>query len=1059
MQSGKVMNSSLLQTKSKRGQALPAAVIVLTVLLVLGLVFVGILGRNIRQVGASESRTASQQLAEAGIKYAHSQLINSEKQADWRPAETVLSTAGDITRDPDVLFLRPGSGFGFRSPADTVIDNGGPDGLGPYSRSIYPGGRNLFRVRYAPSDSNIGATVPVGDYNQPGKLRNYLIIESVGREGRIDINDPTTLTDTAGTKYRNYVSDAEYRANLAQMQDRDSRIVSSKKMVAFVSIGIIDHALFITDKDRTSRPAELGADPLNGVSYQGVPVVPTLRLGSTYDAPGNQVVQGGGSIWSNSDLRFYGQVEAVLNPGLGDGIHIARKSIGADPSSTLRIFAKVGDDSSTVGDADIILQNSGATVNGAGAAGSLDSTNPNFRTFSSIIRDDARTTDAEGYPRYIGYKAPPSFIKVDAATGRNPYLTITQSSGRILGSGNSGRHGHGQGVYVGNVADRQIRSDESAREDAGSEESMLYDFLNPNNGLANSGWQGPFYVPVGSFVKFNWDGFTITRDGRAPGNQRTWRRPDGSDSGLSTIRYRIGDPDGAGPLGNFIINSLTNPADIDAPNPVWANGFPFNGMMYFEGNVRVRGVIPTDVQITLISMASIYIEGSITKGVVTDNAGSVLSRPSRSALMLMAKDYVVVNTTQFFGLANGQGLSEKSEAGNPDANNPLVMSAATGQINFLQEFMFRNDNVPNIPAVNAANPSTWRPYTLDYEEPGSQNPIVTQLLLSHSMDDGAGQASFIEMEVNRGLATSTYGFDNGGELAGSTDLHNSVSLLDPPYGPGVWSQFKGLGHRPYQRFPSYENRAFPLIRPVGPGNTTWTGQNLVGNSNEGTWTMRVGGDTNIISLFASNIGFTSTNDYVLRKAAIIPHDIRIEASMYAEDGSFFVIPGRWFNNNPNDRRENYASWGANNAQRDAYRLANFGSTPEMPFYNEAMDVRITVYGAVSQNMTPSISAQSEYMKKWGWIPREQGSSGRLIPSIHVPNGYDIVPGSTRDDRYVPNLNIVYDPVLATGRITGFVNVPNSYVRSERVGTIDYPLPPMPRLPVSPTLAYFGEVNP
>jgi hypothetical protein len=118
------------------------------------------------------------------------------------------------------------------------------------------------------------------------------------------------------------------------------------------------------------------------------------------------------------------------------------------------------------------------------------------------------------------------------------------------------------------------------------------------------------------------------------------------------------------------------------------------------------------------------------------------------------------------------------------------------------------------------------------------------------------------------------------------------------------------------------------------------------------------------------------------------------------------------------------------------------------------------------NMPPPISQQSEWLKKWGWIPREQGASGRLIPTAHVPAGYNITAGGT--DLYVPNLTIVYDPVLATGRTSGYRDLPDSYVRFERVQpdpvnnpafTVDYPLPPMPRLPVSPTLAYFGEVNP
>src|SRR6185369_8891213 len=122
--------------------------------------------------------------------------------------------------------------------------------------------------------------------------------------------------------------------------------------------------------------------------------------------------------------------------------------------------------------------------------------------------------------------------------------------------------------------------------------------------------------------------------------------------------------------------------------------------------------------------------------------------------------------------------------------------------------------------------------------------------------------------------------------------------------------------------------------------------------------------------------------------------------------------------------------------------------------------------------------QAEWMKKWGWIPRYHGASCELIPAQHVPpinpitnNPYDL----NGADRYVPNIMISYDPVLATGRNFGYVGTTGAAVDSSTLiryqavdlngdGLIDnndvyFALPPIPRLPVSPTLAYFGEVNP
>ena len=84
----------------------------------------------------------------------------------------------------------------------------------------------------------------------------------------------------------------------------------------------------------------------------------------------------------------------------------------------------------------------------------------------------------------------------------------------------------------------------------------------------------------------------------------------------------------------------------------------------------------------------------------------------------------------------------------------------------------------------------------------------------------------------------------------------------------------------------------------------------------------------------------------------------------------------------------------------------------------------------------------------------QNATPVLIPTAHVPAGWDIALGNVNAHHYVPNLITTYDPVLATGRADGFGSVGNAYIRVDSFGR---PLAPLPRLPVSPTLAYFGEV--
>jgi hypothetical protein len=259
----------------------------------------------------------------------------------------------------------------------------------------------------------------------------------------------------------------------------------------------------------------------------------------------------------------------------------------------------------------------------------------------------------------------------------------------------------------------------------------------------------------------------------------------------------------------------------------------------------------------------------------------------------------------------------------------------------------------------------------------------------------------------------------------------------------------GLGGEPYQRYAKFESLLFPLIDPDAVNTTDR--RLMTSTAASGVYTLFAEGRNDFL-IQQTNFRGLPTNDYLVGKTAILPHDVRVEATIFAEEGSFFVIPGQWFNPNPNDRRDNYAFLGSSEAERQQRRLENFGSGPGMPFYGEPPDVRITIVGAISENMPPSIDQQSQWVKKWGWIPRELGATGQRIPAQHVPNGFDL-----NNNQWVPNLNVVYDPVLATARANGFSNDPNAnpVIRQDAFGRT---LPPLPRLPVGPALAFFGEVR-
>lgn len=1057
------------------------ALIILGVLLILGVVFIALISRNIRNATHHHERTRAYDLAEAGIRHVHAQMLNSTQGADWRPTPTILPVA---QTDPDYEYLR------MPNPADPN-DHGGPDKQGPYSRLLFERGRVLVRVRYAPSDPTVFSAFAVGDFTQPGMARNYTIIESVGKARSLDLNDPTSTS----------------------LQSGESReVTESSKIIAFVSIGMLEHSLFIVNKHRVSMPAEIGFASENAPAYYGdngnpaeivdVPVtlggVNTLpnpydpSVGTGLTTPN---VPNGGSVWCNADLLVYGRVNAFMNTMLGDGLFVYGQIKGANPQAAL-ILNSARPNGNAWAFNNVTLQN--------GTVPSLASTNPNFSTQQGLIKDGEVTGDSAGFTRGIGIKEGPSIMRVDPESGVNRYLQMTQLSGRVYASGNAGRYGHGQGPYINNTEDIQIPTDAEGRADVGSAESLAYDWLHPNNGQANSGWQGPFYVPRGAYLKLMNDGFIIVRDGRSSQNLRTWRMPDGSigkrpgaqmnsnnpadqvDSPY--IRYKlVWDP---ATEQTYIFNTysvLPNGTTVDlnqistATINSWrAAGYPFNGVLYFAGNVRVRGQIPTDMQLCVVSGGTIYIEGSITKGIVNYGTrtnvqvGRRITTPSKSMIALLAKDYVTLNTTQFFGSPPEQALEEVKDNSGPVEWNPVRIRTG-GSIGLTTEFTL-DPGTDVAVGGNPVNPSTWQPYLSLYHEAGTGvgNFEMPRMVLSHTMDDGPAPATFINIDMNYQVGAQFASGSGEWQYLFDLDTFNSASpfypvgYTPPNYTVADKAPLYGLGTQTWQRYSKFEAKGFPLVTSDFTFDTVQLTLNGANSSPVGLYHLLMESGNDVTIGRRETVGGNATNDYVLARAAIVPHDIRIEAALFAEEGSFFVIPGPWFNPNPDDRRDNYLSYGANQNERDQVRYDKFGSGPDMPFYGEPLDVKIQIVGSVTENMPAPIAQQGEWLKKWGWIPRYHGARPELIPAQHVPNGWDV----TGPDSYVPNLNIIFDPALSTARNQGYVQTAgptvdlDTLIRSVGVdldgnGSKDvyYALPPLPRLPVSPTLAYFGEVNP
>jgi hypothetical protein len=268
-------------------------------------------------------------------------------------------------------------------------------------------------------------------------------------------------------------------------------------------------------------------------------------------------------------------------------------------------------------------------------------------------------------------------------------------------------------------------------------------------------------------------------------------------------------------------------------------------------------------------------------------------------------------------------------------------------------------------------------------------------------------------------------------------LVNPSAFVDPFYRfniAGFPNVMYPLGRTAFQVYPNYEKVAFPLPLTPPPGGSR-------------------PGIPNLLQLqlqpIANLDGFqlpTDNTPYRFSAAAIQPLDIKIQAALFAQEGCFFVIPGYWFNTDPQDTRANFVRTGA--------RPAGVAS-PEFPFYGEPLDIRITIEGAIAENFTAPLGDQTEWLRKWGWIPKRYGSSNFEIPLEHQTAFHDDSAG-----QYAVNLLMRYDPIFRRPVVYGQpLRVAYTAAQDpsgQHPGRI---LPPIPRLPVCPKPIYAGDIRP
>ncbi len=922
----------------EQGQSLVLAIIVMFLLVFIGVVFVLLIARNQGRAGRSRDVVEAQYLAEAGIQYADSMLRTSEEGADWRPEPDNMGFKWDETtrklvpisqqelkdvhdNHPDFKWLRP------YAPVDTtvlgVVGAMGP--TGGYTSFTTGEGRYLLRVSYNP------------DTNDP--LSKYIKIESIGRIGVVDKDDPTTWG--VDTKLR-------------------------RELTAYKPIGVTDYARFITNKEKRSTDIPLGAAGFD-VKYG--------YWNDQSDYRPSPIRVNGNLMWCGRKIDITLDGKTYDNAGTPSYLPLSMVEVAGDIKQAAN--PEANDTPAEVWIHEIINGAAPSTYPG------YPTSDNNFSTYSGFYRDGSDQSDRDYQTRSIKFLAPPVIDSNNTPTKVPRYIALTRDSGQWITQGNrtvnSGRYGWGRGIYIDNTDDRQPES-----ETLFGGYTPRGDWMKPNNKMS-SFWQGPYYVPPGVVITLNpydTDGdtlpdITITRTdiksrNRDPlyGKKTVWYDAGGhpmNDKGSTiTIPYPQGvqtftywnDANGNG------VHDSGEDRDITIDR---------NGVIYAEGNIRIKGMLAEGKQLTVVSGGIIYIEGNILK--YRDPKSSKQEPDPTSAISLLAKDYVCVNTTQFVGLLNSLGpTSIGSDAGTGQPPYHLIITPEPATT-FFASFSF--------------GPNTGTG--------GPQNPML------FVRQAGQYGASYINMWLNRRATPDPN--DQGLLPIGIDPVTGNVGPLGPYiYGCGDPRYTADAGSGLSSVF---DHRVWPLS-PQFVGNSLHTAVGI----------------PNFFEIALDQTSYTR-NNYLLSAFTIQPLDIRIEAAIYAQNKSFFIIPGHWFNQNAADVPDP--------ATGDRKVRRPLGVDTRWPFFGDPLDIKITIDGAITENLPASVADVSEWYSKWSNIPKTYGSSGD--PTAHPGDG----------------LTFLYDPKLGwpvydnAGTMTP--------VRTDRYSRA---LPITPRLPVCEQLYYYGE---
>ncbi len=971
--------------KTRRGQTVIVALAILFLLVLLGSIFVTNLIRNLQRSTRQSTTDEALSLALAGIQYAGQQFRASEEGADWRPRPSEplwrtpnSGTLPDRLRDPDFQWLSDNNSYN-----------------APYTRIDTGEGRFLLRVRYVPQFKAASAGSTTADEFDPNS--RLIHIESIGRPGVVDLNDPTTVRDP---------QDA-----LADPNRRNEVKGAWRKVEAFVPVGLVDQLWWVTNFTNERGPATLGA--------------PAFRDGNDRLVEPNTFFLG--SIRSDMDLQFNGRVTVRVYPARSEGVFVKGRVLVAPRSNhqnttAPQVVIQVADDTGQAGpvipddaqnddptDDSLLVQN--APEGFAIGASGTPQFNPiqlvnSGRSTRYVVADEQFTRGGTANPLIPAVLSTrqqdaPKLDQIDPATGRERYLRLTRDSGETITVAdggdtrvvNTGAYGltdvnpppdlssnpltpaqweryRARGLYLDNFGDIQYPNDRP---------KVKNEWMRRGGPTqANKGWLGDYYIPtvdeggvshpvaemlltriMTTDVNGNQVVRPVIRITRYDLDQRQMNLS--GATGRQRLIYRIGGLDPA--TGQATLVPVGQTRDYD---------YPPNGVIYAEGSIRVRGVNgmnhdpnnPSSFpkSLTIVSGGTIYIDGNLMNN---RNSGETTSGWK---LALMARDYVTLNPTAFTRVNPGSGVvveaDEWDTSGNASSYHFTVPQGSSfdfagSSANPLNDVLLAlkhsalqldttSETAVNLylPRIGVGSPNPWPDWYADRYDFGGYPPPWPA-----APPGTTAQAFYLFRPLFAGTPSS-WAVSNFQSVAGSPANWERKAF----YIPGVNSP---AGHEPTFRL------------HVGPQD----GPDVDGDG------------------FADPIMTPNGQPYWLSRLALLPAGeplkIRVEAVMYAQTGSWFVIPPPFFNDDPDDTRTSFAAGNPRPVSTQPRDSADY------PFYNEPLNIEIEVLGAISENIPASPAEQAAWT---GRLWMETGYDPSLVGANPVP-------------AFRPSIRYVYDANL------------------------------------------------